>query len=142
VQTNIKIPLWFIVGIILTSLVALAINIPSIQFDPFYLWIRLGVPALLLVGFSGSLYGLKVARIVGWIGILVFVRCGVQLVLPGEGFISGGPDGPPLSQPHLASTQDILVRLAIVVSMVVGLVWAFWVAGTSNSGQFRGHNTN
>jgi len=101
------------------------LNIRSLQYEPIHLWVRIICPLLLILGIIGSLLDARLIRIMGWLGIGIFVVCGLQMILPGDDYMSGGPSGAPLNIPRLVSPYEIAIRATVFIAVVTGLVYGF-----------------
>jgi hypothetical protein len=117
-------------SLIIVSVAALAatimMNVTALQYEPLDLWVRLVCPLLLIGGIYGSTRGSRILRAVGWLGIVIFILCGIQMIIPGEDYMSGGPDGPPLAAPRLPTLAETGVRLVAFIAITVALTYGFW----------------
>lgn len=104
----------------------LMMNVTALQYEPLDLWVRLVCPLLLLGGIYGSARRSRILRVVGWIGIVIFILCGIQMIIPGEDYISGGPDGPPIAAPRLPTLAETGVRLVAFIAITAALTYGFW----------------
>lgn len=119
-----------IIAVCVAALAAtLMLNLTSIQYEPLHLWIRVVCPLLIFAGIYGSRFKARLPRILGWLGIVLFVVVGLQMILPGEDYMSGGPDGPPLAAPRLPSLAETGVRFAVFVVVTTALSYGFWRLG-------------
>lgn len=114
-----------IAAVVSAAVAIVSLNIPWLQFEPLLLWVRVLCPLLLLLGLWGSIYNSRIARLLGWLGILVFMGCAIGMVLPGDDYMSGDPDGPALDEPRLVSGRETLGRLLFCVSLIVALIWSY-----------------
>lgn len=65
-------PLWGF-SLFLMTVAVLALDFPELFFDRFPFLCRMMNEALLLIGFVGSVRGSQHLRVVGWIGICLFI---------------------------------------------------------------------
>jgi hypothetical protein len=125
------------------SVVALAAavtqNTPGLQFDPLHLWVKILNPLLIFIGLAGSLYNSRVLRILGWLGIALYLGCAVEMIFPGEDYVSGGPNGPPLMAPHLVSAENIALRFVLFMTLIIVLVCSYIKIGKppNRAGEIR-----
>jgi len=112
-------------AVLATMVVAVVLNVPGLQYEPLFLWVRIGCPLLLFIGFLGSLYGSRLLRLLGWFGILLFLGCAMAMIFPGEDYTSGGPDGPSLAAPHLVSAQETVLRLILFLVLIAVLISSY-----------------
>lgn len=119
-----------LVGAILAAAGAsIMLNVRQLQFEPLLLWVRIICPMLLAIGILGSMFGSRLSRILGWLGILVFVVSAIGMVLPGEDYMSGGPDGPPLAAPRMVPVLEIVLRFALCALVTLVLVGSYYRLG-------------
>lgn len=102
------------------------LNLTSFQYEPLYLWVRVTCPLLIFGGIYGSRFNTRFPRILGWLGIALFVAAGLQMILPGEDYMSGGPNGPPLAAPRLPSLTEIVLRFVVFATVATALSYGFW----------------
>jgi hypothetical protein len=120
-------PLTYIVVYGAALVATFMLNLTSIQYEPLYLWVKVTCPLLIFFGIYGSKFDTRLPRILGWLGIALFVASGLQMILPGEDYISGGPHGPPLAAPRLASPTEIGVRSVVFIAVTTALSYSFWL---------------
>jgi hypothetical protein len=109
------------------AVVTLTLNLSQLFFfEPLHLWVRIGVPVLLVTGFLGSVLRSKSLRFVGWIGICYFVPYALTGSIPGEDYRFGGPGYPPITNaPHLVGWLPIFWRLALMLLLSASLIVCF-----------------
>jgi hypothetical protein len=115
----------FVTAAFAAAVAAITLNVPQFQFDPLMLWVKVTCPILLFIGILGSLYGSRLLWILGWLGILLFIGCTIGMIIPGDDYMSGGMDGPPLTSPIMVSIQEIVLRLVLCILLVVALVTSY-----------------
>jgi len=98
--------------------VAVSLFYKGVLFDPIYSWIKYVVLLSLIIGIIGPEFGLRPLRYLGWIGLILYIRCALQIVFPSEEYISGGPDGPPLFKPRLPSGGEAMFRIVAVSTII------------------------
>lgn len=110
--------------------VAISLNDAWLQYEPLDLWIRILCPLLLISGITGSLYRFRFLRLIGWLGILLYIPCAIGMILPGEDYIAGGPNGPPLVAPKLPSIQETAIRFILFLILILVLVITYKKIGS------------
>ncbi len=107
------------------------LNLPSLYYEPFAAWVLVGVPVALLIGFSGSVLGNRLLRIVGWVAVCLFTFAEIVSTIPGEEYTLGGPGSPPGPVPHLLPNDLILRRFVLFSGSAMMLILCYWWAGRS-----------
>lgn len=115
----------YVIALVSGFAAAAILNVTSLQYEPIQLWVRVICPVLIFVGIIGSVREARFIRIFGWLGIGLFIVCGLQMILPGDDYMSGGPNGPPLEMPRLVSPYEIGIRLVAFLIVVAGLIYGF-----------------
>ena len=108
-----------------TIVVAGLLNVPAFQYEPLDMWVRIACPLLILCGTYGGMFVSRLLRPLGWSGIGLFLVCGLLMVLPGDDYMSGGPNGPPLQAPRLPSPTEIGIRFFIFLAVTAALISGF-----------------
>jgi hypothetical protein len=117
----------FLIIVCVSGLAAtILMNVTAFQYERPDVWVRLVGPLLLLGGIYGSIRGSRLLRVAGWLGIVLFILCGMQMIIPGEDYMSGGPDGPPLAAPRLPNPAETGIRLVVFIAITVALTYGFW----------------
>lgn len=104
----------------------LMMNVTALQYEHLDLWVIIVCPLLIIGGIYGSTRGSRILRVAGWLGIVIFILCGMQMIIPGEDYMSGGPDGPLLAAPRLPTLAETGVRLLAFIAITVALTYGFW----------------
>lgn len=107
------------------------LNLPTLYFEPLDTWVCVGVPMALLVGFIGSVWKTKVFRVVGWVGVFIFLLVTLTGVRPGEDYTLGGPGSPPGPAPHLISDELAHRRWLLFGGTAAALIACYVWAGRS-----------
>lgn len=103
----------------------IVMNATAFQYEPLPMWIRLGVPLLIFCGIYGNVRDSRIFRVLGWAGITLFILFGLLMIIPGEDYMSGGPDGPPLTAPRLPSYGETALRFGVFISVVAAWLYGF-----------------
>ena len=97
-------------------LVAVALlSLPQLFFEPLGLPVRIMVQALLVIGLLGSILRRKPLRIMGWVGICLFILYAVFGSLPSV-------DHPDLDAHGIQRPEHWIWRLALALAFYVALV--------------------
>ena len=116
----------FVVAAVAAVVAATTLYVPELLYDrQLVLWVKIICPLLFFIGLAGSLFGSRLLRILGWLGIPFYLVFAIGMILPGEEYIDGGPNGPPLSAPHLPSVQESALRFVLLMTLVVVLVASY-----------------
>lgn len=115
----------FFVFLVAALAAAVTQNIHGLQFDPLSLQVKILYPSLIFIGLVASLYHSRVFRVSGWLGIALYIWCAFQMIFPGEDYLAGGPDGPPLMAPRLVGTENIALRFVLFMALIVALVVSY-----------------
>jgi hypothetical protein len=75
--------------VIMIVLATLAINITALHYVDIVLWPRFVVPGLLLTGLAGVMFRLGHLRVIGWIGIALYLLITMGLAFPSDEYIYG-----------------------------------------------------
>lgn len=100
---------------------SIIVNTPILYFEPLYIWPRIAVPGCLTIGLLGKFRNARNLKVIGWIGIIIFLFCGFHMTIPGEDFVSGGETGPPTVEPFNISATELLIRLISFMGLTYGL---------------------
>lgn len=105
------------------------VNASFFYYDPIHLWVRVTFPIIMIFGMYGTISGGRFFRWLGWLGIGVFILCGLEIVFPGEDYISGGPEGPALAEPRIPSLMETAIRLTVIAFVTIGLIYIYSILG-------------
>ncbi len=123
VRNNEHRSLLFGVFVFLVVIVAVALNLPQLSFEPLKSWVGIAVPALLLLGLLGSAFNSKPLRLAGWIGLGYFVLVVLATAVPGEDYVLGGPKD--VEVPRQMSGVYVLLRLVLMSMIAIALIICF-----------------
>jgi hypothetical protein len=120
----------FLVAAATAAVAATTLFVPVLLYDrPLSLEIRIICPLLFFIGLAGSLFGSRLFRIFGWLGIPFYLLYAIAMILPGEEYMFGGPGGPPLSAPHLPSVLETSLRFVLLMTLIAVLIASYIKVG-------------
>jgi hypothetical protein len=107
---------------ILVALVACVLNLDPIFLADFYPWVRITIPAALLIGLAGKMQASRsvafATAVIAWIGILAMFLTFVVGAVPGEmSRLLQGPGGPPANS-FLFARFALLIGLGVLVTIL------------------------
>ena len=102
----------------LTAGVTTLLNVPQLFFEPLFMWARVGIPILLVIGLVGTFLELRLLRLAGWMGIGLFVLVVLVTAIPGEDFTFGSSN-PPVAVNGWFLFVRLLALVAVALLMAV-----------------------
>lgn len=93
------------------------LNINDLHYLPLAIWAKLLPSMLLMAGVVAVIFQINILRIVGWLGILLFLIVSLAVSFPSEDYVLGGPHAGPESGPRDVSTIGVFLRVFAGVSI-------------------------
>lgn len=131
----------FKVGVIATALVAMTMAISAIHLEDIFLALRISVPIMILSGFVGAIYKYRILRLVGWVGIIVYVRCAIGMVIPGEDYSPRDFIDKPVDVVPIMSLGEFALRFVAMSVLVTVLIVTYRRVGKQMSPAERSART-
>ena len=113
------------------------LDLPQLQYEPLLLWLQVAVPILLVAGFIGMINKSPYLRFAGWIGIFLFIICGIGFFAPSEDYVLGG-GSVSLISPRIPQRSATEVRFFVWLIVSLSLIWCFWKVRPQRYGK-QGH---
>lgn len=114
-----------IIFLIVFTIATIFLNLDIVQFQPLALWVKIIPPSLIAFGGLSVVLNIKSLRIVGWIGIGIFLAVSVMASFPSEDYLLGGPSDGHIGIPRIVSNANTLSRMTIGLVITALLFWRY-----------------